>query len=289
MAGFTGTQFDDMQAGLFKHTFLFGRRNRTGGFHFQADIRLVGFHQNTKRGILRHIFGHGNHFVVAGSLFYKLQPAQFIRIGGTVRFFQERQPDLAIPLHRGGQRNIEVCDIGGAVKDIPLKNSLAIKFKLPHRPASGCQVATDPVIIIVRLPGELGKRNRTNRLLVLRQTGSFHPAFAAETGAANTEESTGYILRQGEGLRHRLIFSRTGRNRHIKQRVRLVVNIVGSPSRLPVEQLDRDAEITVRREGQVLFLYNRKCNCQLARLQQFAGNTVIGMTLERIVFTFEVK
>ena len=121
------------------------------------------------------------------------------------------------------------------------------------------------------------------------QARSFHPTFAAEMRPADTQESTSHIFRQCECLRHRLIFSRTFRDRHVKHGIRLVIDIVSRPSQFPVEQFDLDSEITIPGNSQTLFLHDRQRYRQFTRFQQLTGNAVIGMALEIIVFAFEIK
>ena len=171
----------------------------------------------------------------------------------------------------------------------PLKERLPVKFELPHRPTAGCEVTADPVVVVVRFLGKLGEWYGANRFLVLCQARSFHPAFAAEMRPADTQEGTSHIFRQRECLRHRLVFSRTFRNRHVEHGIRFVIDIVRRPSRFPVEQLDPDPEIAIPGNSQILFLHDRQCNRQFTRFQQLTGNAVIGVAFEIIVFAFEIK
>ena len=289
VTGLACTHFYNMQTGLFKQTFLLGGRGSTVCLYFEADARFIRFHQYAERGVFGNIFGDGNDFEIACGLFDDLQTSQFIRISGAMRFFPECQLHLTTALQGRRKRNIEIRHIGSTVEDVSLEERLSIKFELPHRPATGCEVTADPVVVVVRFLGKFGKWYGANHLLVLCQARSFHPTFAAEMRSANTQESASHIFRQYECLRHRLVFSRTFRDRHVEHRIRLIIDIVSRPSRFLVEQFDLDSEIAILGNSQILFLHDRQRNRQFTRFQQLTGNTVIGMALEIIVFAFEIK
>ena len=90
-------------------------------------------------------------------------------------------------------------------------------------------------------------------------------------------------------MRYLLIFAGACGYREIKQRIRAVVNIVFIASGLFIKQFYLYAKVTTRRNGHVLTFHNRQGHRQFTGFQQVTRNTVIGMPLEVIIFSFKIQ